>query len=276
MTTDERKDGAELGEDRVEQLQRQLDKLEGRDFEIWAIGALVSLAVAGTLIVTLSPRLIWDFRSFLQTSNSAPELILGLFACILLLNSYLYHEHRLIHAHRRELLRQLIIIERTAQIDPLTGAFNRRCLDQLLRREISRAQRKHTDLSMLLVDVNDFKLFNSQFGHLVGDRVLSDVATVLSNALRACDIVVRYGGDEFVVLLADTDKQEAETAVRRVHDYLMAWNKKEKQTVQVSVSCGIGEFAVGMSASELIEAADEDMFSKKKRKNSPVLETSEC
>jgi diguanylate cyclase (GGDEF)-like protein len=252
-------------EDRVEKLQHELESLEGRDFEVWAIGASVSLAVVGTLFVVINPRLIWDLRAFLQSSNSAPELILGLFALVLLLNAYLYYERRLIRTSRRELLRQLIIVERTAQIDPLTGAFNRRCLDQLLRREISRAQRKRSSFSMLLIDINDFKLFNSRFGHLFGDRVLSEIANVISSAVRGSDIVIRYGGDEFIILLADTDRQQAEVAVRRVHDYLAAWNAKHKHPMEVSVACGIGQLAEGMSAEDLIKLADEEMFSKKRK-----------
>jgi diguanylate cyclase (GGDEF)-like protein len=252
-------------EDRVEQLQRELESLEGRDFEVWAMGGFISLAVVGTLFIAIDPQLIWNFRSFLQSSNSAPELILGLFTLVLLLNAYLYYERRLIRASRRELLRQLIIIERTAQIDPLTGAFNRRCLDQLLRREISRAQRKGSSFSMLLIDVNSFKLFNSRFGHLYGDRVLSEVANVLSSAVRASDVVVRYGGDEFIVLLADTDGRQAEVAVRRIHDYLAAWNVKSKHPMAISVACGIGQFSEGMSAQDLIKIADEEMFSNKNK-----------
>jgi diguanylate cyclase (GGDEF)-like protein len=251
-------------EDRVQLLQQELNGLEGRDLELWAIGALISVTVTGALLVIVSPKLVWDFRSFVQNSNSAPELVLGLFMLILILNAYLFCERRQILSGRRELLRQLIIVERTAQLDPLTGAFSRRCLDRLLEREISRARRKRYSLSMLLIDVDDFKNFNSNHGHLVGDQVLTQVSSVITSALRASDIVIRYGGDEFVALLADTDQQQAEVAVGRIHDYLLAWNAMHQDSPSISVTCGIAGFAEGMSQQQLIKAADEDMFSKKR------------
>jgi diguanylate cyclase (GGDEF)-like protein len=205
-----------------------------------------------------------DFQSFIRSSESAPELILGLFALVVLLNFYLFHERRVIRGVRRELLRQLIIVERSAQIDPLTGAFNRRCLDQLLRKEISRAIRKKIKLSLMVIDVNDFKGFNSRFGHLFGDEILTQVAAVLSSALRASDTIIRYGGDEFIVILSDTDHNQADNAVQRIHEYLSSWNARANNEVQVSVTCGISEFADGMSGAKLIELADKAMFLKKR------------
>jgi diguanylate cyclase (GGDEF)-like protein len=251
-------------EDRIEQLQRELENLDGRDFEIWAIGASLGLVVVGSLVLVLYPTLIWNFRAFIQQSDQSPELVLGLFALILVMNAYLYYERRRIRESRRELLRQLLIVERSAQLDPLTGAFNRRCLDQLLQKEISRAERKGSKLSVILADVNDFKAFNTRFGHLVGDEVLSQVAKTLASALRASDTIVRYGGDEFVVILGDTDRQQAEVAVNRIHEYLSAWNRKDKsRTMEISLTCGIAEFNRGMTGAELIGVADRQMLSHK-------------
>lgn len=251
-------------EDRIEQLQRELESLEGRDLEVWAIGASLGLIVVGALLLVLNPGLIWNFEVFIRQADSSPQLVLGLFTLVLLLNAYLYYERRRIRSSRCELLRQLLIVERSAQLDPLTGAFNRRCLDQLLQKEISRAERKGTKLSVVIADVNDFKAFNTRFGHLVGDEVLSQVAKVLASALRASDTIVRYGGDEFIVLLGDTDRQQAEIAVNRIHEYLHAWNRKEKYgDLEVTVTCGISEFSRGMSGTALIRIADAEMLAQK-------------
>ncbi|HWR17780.1 MAG TPA: GGDEF domain-containing protein [Terriglobales bacterium] len=254
-------------EDRIEVLQRELEGLEGRDFEIWAIGALIGLAGAAALVAAVNPQLALDFRSIVKSKNS-PELVLGLFALILLLNAYLYYERRVIRANRRELLRQLIIVERSAQLDPLTGAFNRRCLDRLMVKEISRAQRKSTPLTVLMVDVDNFKDFNSRFGHLVGDNVLHQVAEVLGSSVRASDTVIRFGGDEFVILLGDTSVAQADVVVHRIHEYLGAWSRKDKQkekhSYEVTVTCGMSELAPGRTATDLLRIADEDMLARKK------------
>jgi diguanylate cyclase (GGDEF)-like protein len=251
-------------EDRIEQLQHELESLEGRDLEIWAIGASLGLIVVGALLLVLHPALVWNFRDFIRQSDESPQLVLGLFALVLVMNAYLYYERRRIRASRRELLRQLLIVERTAQLDPLTGAFNRRCLDQLLQKEMSRAERRGTKLSVILADVNDFKSFNTRFGHLVGDEVLSQVAKTLASALRASDTIVRYGGDEFVVILGDTDRQQAEVAVNRIHEYLHAYNRREKfKGMEVTLTCGVAEFTRGMPATELIRIADSEMLSRK-------------
>jgi diguanylate cyclase len=192
------------------------------------------------------------------------------------MNAYLYYELHRIRVSRRELLRQLLIVEKSAQLDPLTGAFNRRCLNQLLQKEISRAERKGSKLSVILADVNDFKAFNTRFGHLVGDEVLSQVAKILASALRASDTIVRYGGDEFVVILGDTDRQQAGVAVNRINEYLQAWNRKERaMRMEVTVTCGIAEFTKGWSATELINRADAEMLAGKTASKARILDASQ-
>lgn len=254
-------------DDRLGQLQIELEGLEGRDLEIWGIGASLGVVIVAALLLSLDPTLVWNFEFFIRKADHSPELVLGLFGFILLLNAYLYYERRLIRNHRRELLRQLLVVERSSQIDPLTGTFNRRCLEQLLRKEMSRADRRSNNLSVVLVDVNDFKSFNTRFGHLVGDQVLAQVSHVLAGAMRGSDTVVRYGGDEFLILLGETNREQAEIVVNRIDDHLRAWNRREKSRGwEVTVTCGIAEFVSGMPTTELIRLADEEMLAKKEQR----------
>ena len=92
-------------------------------------------------------------------------------------------------------------------------------------RYISRARRTHEPLTFLVVDLDRFKEVNTRFGHITGDLVLSEVAGLLRNSTRGSDAVVRYGGDEFLIILADTSKRNADVVVQRIHDYLERWNE---------------------------------------------------
>jgi diguanylate cyclase (GGDEF)-like protein len=132
--------------------------------------------------------------------------------------------------------------------DPLTGLYNRRFLEELLARELPRARRYSRHLALLLLDLDGFKAFNDTHGHLAGDRVLEEVAICLSAAVRAGDTVVRFGGDEFVVVLPDTP---GETARRVARELAHAMPRP------VGLSVGVGCLGEGVGTVEqLISAAD--------------------
>jgi two-component system, cell cycle response regulator len=130
-----------------------------------------------------------------------------------------------------------------AETDPLTNCYNRRALNEKLEQEMDRAARYATMLTALMVDIDNFKQINDTYGHLMGDRVLKQIASLLKREQRSVDIVARYGGEEFVVLLPETTNAEsrnfAERLLRRVegHDF-----GEPSRPVRVTISVGIASY----------------------------------
>ena len=149
-----------------------------------------------------------------------------------------------------------------AQRDPLTGLANRRLLETRLNEEFSRSRRYSLPLSLLLLDVDEFKSYNDTFGHPDGDVVLSKVGKLLGEALRGEDLAARYGGEEFAVLLPNTGleaaRQVAERIRKRAED--TAWPRRN-----ITLSVGVAQLEPDtQEASSLISAADAALYAAKR------------
>ena len=152
--------------------------------------------------------------------------------------------------------------EQLAMYDFLTGLFNRRYFDTNLSRELRRAARYNKDFSILLVDLDDFKNLNDTHGHLVGDEVLKKFAALLKQMSRAEDIVCRYGGEEFVVLLPETVAGGALSYVERIKATMK--NDAFYQQYKLTFSGGIATYQYGGStALQLIANADDALYNAK-------------
>ncbi len=157
---------------------------------------------------------------------------------------------------------------RLATTDHLTGLRNRRYLDEALARETALVARYGSSLSLIMLDVDDFKRCNDLYGHQAGDGVLHELARVLESHVRQVDVVVRYGGEEFIILLPHTDRRWAlemgERTRRAVRAHSFAGGK-EGRDIRITISLGVAAYPQDASgASELIACADEALHAAKR------------
>jgi diguanylate cyclase (GGDEF)-like protein/PAS domain S-box-containing protein len=157
-----------------------------------------------------------------------------------------------------------IALEQLATRDGLTGLANRRCFDETLHAEWARALRQCQPLSLLMVDVDNFKAYNDTNGHLGGDECLKRIATAVSSEMRANDLVARYGGEEFAVILPNQSLKGAATVAERIRtrvEQLQLPNRMAPgEHVTVSIGAATALAAPENSASDLLATADAALY----------------
>lgn len=153
--------------------------------------------------------------------------------------------------------------ERNATTDALTGLSNRHAMEETFPREVARCLQNEQPVSLIMIDVDRFKSFNDKFGHVAGDRALSAVAQVLQKQFRPRDHLVRFGGDEFAVLLPGIAEAEALTVAERVRDAVSGTTSGSTDSliqIPVQISMGVAQLTDNGSFEELLRAADEALY----------------
>ncbi len=152
--------------------------------------------------------------------------------------------------------------DRGYYIDDLTGVLNRRYLHLIIDREISRSKRYNSSFSIILADLDNFKIINDTLGHIKGDQALAVFASVIKKALRDSDTIIRYGGDEFIIVLPETTLNEAKVAACRIIEHL---KNIDFSGITLSASMGIAAYPEhGNTWSELFSTADRALFTAKR------------
>jgi len=154
-------------------------------------------------------------------------------------------------------------VERHARTDAITGLRNRHAMEESFMREITRCEKDEDPISLIMIDIDNFKVFNDQFGHVAGDRALSAVADILRQQFRPRDLLVRYGGDEFAVLLPGAGQDQATIIADRVRQSVSGNTADSNDSliqIPVRISMGVAELKVGGCLTTLIRAADAALY----------------
>ncbi|MDR0735893.1 MAG: diguanylate cyclase, partial [Zoogloeaceae bacterium] len=172
----------------------------------------------------------------------------------------------------KALERELAQTSHLIRHDQLTGALNRRGLDDLLNKEIARAERHELPICLSLLDIDDFKKLNDSHGHAAGDEALIHLAAVIRESLRPQDTLARFGGEEFIIVFPETDLKEAVFAMTRLQRNLTRRIfLHENQRVLITFSAGIAQLQAGESQSSVIRRADAAMYESKKAGKNRVM-----
>ncbi|MDP3875938.1 MAG: GGDEF domain-containing protein [Methylobacter sp.] len=192
-------------------------------------------------------------------SNSDIALLEGLLCCLIypLKNATLFHQAL-----------------KMAYTDPLTQAHNRNSFNDVIKREMSLATRNRQDLSLIFFDIDHFKFINDNYGHDCGDSVLASSAKWIKESLRESDIVFRYGGEEFVVLLSDTDADGAKLLAERIRSsiehHTIAYGM---DVIKITASLGISTLRDDDSIDSFVKRADNAMYIAKNNGRNQVVQS---
>ncbi|TRZ96990.1 MAG: diguanylate cyclase [Dehalococcoidia bacterium] len=153
-------------------------------------------------------------------------------------------------------------LERLANFDSLTGLHNRRAILHRLDEHIKQVRRYEGELSLLMLDIDYFKKVNDQCGHLIGDEVLENVAVLMQQNVRNTDSVGRYGGEEFIIVLSETDLSSALIVAERLRKAIETAEMRgsEGNTFGITVSQGVSSYKLGEDAVSLISRADDALY----------------
>jgi diguanylate cyclase (GGDEF)-like protein len=155
-------------------------------------------------------------------------------------------------------------LKTAAAVDPLTNCYNRRALDSLITSDIFYARRYGTALSVIMIDVDNFKKINDVHGHHAGDAVLKDICTLLPSLVRKSDYLARYGGEEFVLVLPDTTLYSAVRLAEKLRKKIeMHETRLSDKSIRVTASFGVASFENKPDGGSLLREADERLYKAK-------------
>ena len=160
-------------------------------------------------------------------------------------------------------------LETRTEIDPLTGLHNKKAIIDILNREFERRLRKNIPLSVIMIDIDDFKTYNDTYGHMAGDMVLQKVGEIIKKSIRKVDSGGRFGGDEFVIVLSGTGEEGTRKVVERIKNALQSTTFPHRQ---ITLSFGIATLKLNDTPQKILARADQNLYKAKHQgKNKAVF-----
>jgi diguanylate cyclase (GGDEF)-like protein len=258
----------ETGIEEMQRIRESLARLERRDWWLWSAAVVVMLLLTVAVVTTTLPALMSDPSSFFQFHLG--QAVRGLVGLVLLFNTYTIYQQVLIKRLRGQLASQIEMMaslrlraneyHKMAMVDPLTGLYNRRFAEQRLTAEVDRSKRYGHPLTVLVIDLNDFKQINDKHGHLAGDMVLKEFGQRLSRCIRVSDLAVRMGGDEFLVLLPECSPEQIPSLLTRLASLEVNFHGAR---IPVRFSSGLAGFEPHGTPEQMLERADQALYAHK-------------
>jgi len=252
----------------AQELADERRRIEKRDWWVRGYSIFVILLLTFAVISLTLPALLTGGETFFKIKLT--EAVFGLITLIVLFNIYTIYQEILIKRLRRQLLERQdhsYILRNLAMIDPLTGLYNRRFAEQRLAAEVARSERRGHPLTVLVLDLNNFKEINDTYGHPAGDQVLLEFASRLNKVIRGSDLAVRLGGDEFLVLLPECSLDQLELVLERLSSFELDW---QGTRIPVTFSSGWKDFAKGERPEDLLVGADQALYANKRVSKKPM------
>ena len=226
----------------------EMSIIEDRDPSAWVVGR------ENSHLLEIHQSILWEMV------NASHDLAKNL---LVVLSERVRSHNRVIADSYGELRKA----EQSAVTDALTGLGNRHTMEAAFPAEIERSVRDGRSLSLIMLDLDNFKRLNDAYGHITGDRVLASIASILLRQFRPSDILVRFGGDEFAVLLPNVSGDQAMVIAERARQAVSSYDLSadgDDAPLSVSVSIGVAELTEGQSLDALLCAADEAMYRAKR------------
>jgi len=240
---------------RTRQLNGQVAAITGRDLKLWLFTFIVVFVLAAGVLLLGFSNLLWT-----QAPHSALELVAGLVLLVLIFAGYVLHRRYGYTRAREELIREIIYSEKLQSlslIDPLTQTFNLCYLDQVVPREINRANRHGSTITFMLIELAGWAEVIEKKGELVGDQMLMAAAQFLKDTFRGSDIVLRYDLARFLVIMPETNQLQAGCALKRMVGRLDFWHLESNAAFELEFRIGLAAYSRGADANGVLKLAEE-------------------
>jgi diguanylate cyclase (GGDEF)-like protein len=246
-------------------VQWEITQIESYRRDFWIIVIFVAVVLLLGALSLLAPNSFWKANELVL--RIPPQVLFVVMMAMVVLALYFLRRETESRKLRLANLKRTIehnTAHTAGLLDSLTNVFNRNFLYELLQGEIARAERNQRPLTLVMCDVNNFKIVNDRYGHLMGDYVLAQIAAILKYCIRGSDYVVRYGGDEFLIILPETEEAGARIVVNRIREKVADWDNQSRiGDMPISVSLGLSTHVAGYAAEKDLAEADSRMYQSK-------------